>query len=235
MSLGTNLIFIICAYLVGALPHLQALAKICGIKLEGDFHTALAQKAGLGIAVIGIIGEFIKGAIPIIVGRWLDFDINIIAIAGVAAVCGQMWPVFGRFDGEKGNTIAISMSACLAYPPMIIAIIPIALAAGIRTLNRISTKTQKMTSVFGGPFSYSLPIGMFIGFLILPLASWYLNQPPGVTLSFAALFILIIIIRRLTAGLARDLSESSDYKRILLGRLFLDRGISTYRSKTVLD
>jgi len=86
-----------------ALPHLQALAKICGIKLEGDFSHSLSPKAGLGIAVIGIIGEFIKGAIPIIVGRWLDFDINIIANCRVAAVCGQMWPVFGRLMEKKGT------------------------------------------------------------------------------------------------------------------------------------
>jgi acyl phosphate:glycerol-3-phosphate acyltransferase len=229
MSWWINTTYIICAYLVGALPHLQVLAKLKGVKLEGDYHACLMQKAGVPIAVLGVIGEFIKGAAPVIMGKLLGFDINFVAIAGVAAVCGQMWPFYHGFDGEKGNTIGISMSVCLAYQPALIALIPIALSAAIRSLNLISTKTNKMTSVFGGAARNSLPIGMFIGFLLLPLASWSLNQPSGVTLSFAVLFILIIV-RRLTAGLTRDLQESSDYKRILKGRLFLDRGISKYRS-----
>jgi glycerol-3-phosphate acyltransferase PlsY len=229
MSWWLNIVFIICAYLIGALPHLEALAKLCRIKLEGDHHACLAQKAGLGIGVLGVIGDFIKGAVPVIAGKLLDFDINIIAIAGVIAVCGQMWPIFRGFDGEKGNSIALSMSASLAYQPFLIALIPIAASAVIRTLHRLSSKTNKNTSVFGGSFSISLPIGMFIGFLVLPLASWYLNQPLGVTLSSAALFILILI-RRLTAGLTQDLHASSDYMRILIDRLFLDRGISKYRS-----
>jgi glycerol-3-phosphate acyltransferase PlsY len=223
-----NILFIICAYLVGTLPHLQGLARLRRVKLDGDYHASLMQKTGLPIAIIGVIGEFIKGALPIFVGRLLDFDVIVIAIAGVAAVCGQMWPFFRGFDGEKGNTISISMAASLAIEPFLIAVIPIAIAAGLRGLNLLSAKSHKLASVFGGQIRNSLPIGILVGFLVLPFASWYLNQPPGVTLSFAALFMLLIL-RRLTAGLTSDLKLSSDLKRILKGRLLLDRGISKFR------
>jgi glycerol-3-phosphate acyltransferase PlsY len=63
----------------------------------------------------------------------------------------------------------------------------------------------------------------------LPVASWLLGEPQEITLAFSALFVLIVV-RRLTAGITRDLQESHDIKRILLGRLFLDRGISRYRA-----
>lgn len=228
MNLWANIVFVICAYFTGALPHLQALAKLRGVKLEGDYHSSLTQKAGLPMGILGILGEFVKGALPIFAGRLLDFEINIIAIAGLAAVCGQMWPFFKGFNGEKGNTISLSMSASLAYQPLLIALIPIALGALIRTMNRFAAKSQNNQPVFGGQYSYSLPVGVFIGFLILPFSSWYFDQPSGVTLGFAALFILLMI-RRLTAGLSQDLKISSNLTHILISRLLLDRGISKYR------
>jgi glycerol-3-phosphate acyltransferase PlsY len=205
------------------------LAKLRHIELDGDYHSCLIKKGGLTIGLTGVIGEFIKGAIPIIFGKLLDFDINVIAIAGVAIVCGQMWPVFHGFDGEKGNTIGLAMAASLAYQPLLVALIPITIGAGIRTARRIGKKTNEGSSLIGGNYSYSLPLGMIMGFLVLPLASWYLNQPPGVTLSFAALFFLLLV-RRSTAGLTRDLKQSSDINLILKGRLLFDRGIAKYRS-----
>jgi acyl phosphate:glycerol-3-phosphate acyltransferase len=229
MNIWANIIFVICAYFTGALPHLQALAKLSKIQLEGDYHSSLTQKAGLPMGILGILGEFVKGALPVFAGKFLDFEINIIAIAGLAAVCGQMWPFFNGFNGEKGNTISLAMSASLAFQPLLIALIPIALGALIRTLNRLTAKSQKTGSIFAGPYSYSLPVGVFIGFLILPFAAWYFNQPPGVTLSFAALFLLLMI-RRLTAGLSKDLTISSNLTHILISRLILDRGISKYIS-----
>jgi acyl phosphate:glycerol-3-phosphate acyltransferase len=227
-SLWTGIIFILCAYLVGTIPQLQVIARLNHVKLEGDYHSCLWHKAGKIVGLSGVVGEFIKGVIPVIAGRLLEFDINFIAVAGVAAVCGQMWPVFQGFNGEKGNSIGLSMSASLAYQPFLIALIPIVIGAGIRTVKRLLTRSNNQTSIIGGNYSKSLPLGMLVGFLVLPLASWYLNQPPGVTLSFAALFILILI-RRSTAGLMQDLKKSSDLYLILKGRLLYDRGISKYR------
>lgn len=227
--ISINLLYVLLAYFVGAIPLLNALAKIKHVRLEGDYHSCLIQKGGIVIGLIGILGEFVKGVIPIFAGRLLGFDVNVIAIAGVATVCGQMWPVFQGFDGEKGNSTALSMSAALAYQPLLIALVPIATGAGIRTIKRLLKKPKTLDTLVGGDYSYSLPLGMLIGFLILPLASWYLNEPPGVTLGFAALFVLLMM-RRATAGLTRDLEESSDITLVLKGRLLFDRGVSKYRS-----
>jgi acyl phosphate:glycerol-3-phosphate acyltransferase len=224
MNIWADILFVICAYLIGTLPHLQVLARLRRIKLEGDYHSSLTQKAGLVMGIIGILGEFIKGALPIFAGRLLDFETDVIAIAGLAAVCGQMWPVFQAFNGEKGNTISLSMSASLAYQPLLIALVPIALGALFRTINRLTAKSPKTGSVFGGSYSYSLPVGIFIGFLVLPFACWCLNQPVSITFCFIALFILLMI-RRLTAGLSQDMKKSSNLRLILINRLLLDRSV----------
>jgi glycerol-3-phosphate acyltransferase PlsY len=227
--ISLNLFYILLAYFVGTIPLLKALAKLKHVRLEGDYHACLIQKGGIGLGLTGILGELVKGVIPIFAGRLLGFDINVIAVAGVSTVCGQMWPVFQGFDGEKGNSIGLSMSAALAYQPLLIALIPIATGAGVRTVKRLLKRSKTLKNLVGGNYSYSLPLGMLIGFLVLPLASWYLDEPPGITLGFAALFVLLMV-RRATAGLTHDLKENSNIILILKGRLLFDRGVSKYRS-----
>ncbi len=212
------------AYLLGSLPHLSALGKLRGIDLEGDSHISLWQKGGRLVGVIGILGEFAKGVIPVLIGRILGFDIFIVVLAGLAAVSGQMWSVFSRFDGERGNSIGLAMAGTLAAKPLFIALVPIVIAVAIRTVPRMRDSSQSMNErlKFGGPPSRSLPVGMAIGFLVLPIISWGLGEPPVITLGYLVLFLLIMV-RRLTVGLRGDLKVNTGVRGILINRLFYDR------------
>ncbi len=225
-----DIALILGAYLLGSAPHLPALAGLRHVSLDGDYHSSLWHKAGIPTGLIGILGEFAKGIIPVITGRLFDFDLAITAVAGLAAVCGQMWPVFARFDGEKGNTIGLAMATALATTAMIIAIIPVAVAVAIRTLPRILNRgnSHKRRSIFGGPPSLGMPLGMISAFLVLPLASWYLGKPLEVILGCLGLLI-IILLRRLTAGVRRDFKTGAHMKNILKNRLLYDRAVSVIR------
>ena len=212
------------AYLLGSAPHLSALGRLRGVKLEGDLHQSLWQKGGRVVGGIGIVVDLAKGVIPILAGRSLGFNLWAVVIAGLAAVVGQMWPVFSRFDGEKGNSIGLAMSGALVPMALFIALIPVVIGAGVRTIPRLlsSRKSVAERLKFGGPPSLSLPIGMAVGFLVLPLASWWLKEPFVVTLGFSVLFVLIML-RRLTAGLKRDLRADSSVGDVLVNRLLYDR------------
>jgi glycerol-3-phosphate acyltransferase PlsY len=225
-----DLALILGAYLLGSVPHLSLLAKLRHIDLYGDFHQSLWNKAGKVIGVIGILGEFAKGVIPVLVGKSLDFSLTIIAIAGLAAVFGQMWPLFSRFDGEKGNSIALAMVLALAPWPALVAIVPVILSIIIRTLTRLMAKSKSASerSIIGGAYSRTLPLGMFTCFLLLPLAAWYFEEPQEIIWCFAALFVLIMV-RRLTAGIRSDLKASQDIRGILIKRLFYDRSTAMWR------
>ena len=104
--MAADIALIVGAYLLGSVPQLSLLARLRRVNLDGDFHQSLWDRGGQAIAVLGVIGEFAKGIIPVLVGKGLDFDILVVALAGLAAVCGQMWPVFSRFDGDA--TAAVS-------------------------------------------------------------------------------------------------------------------------------
>ena len=233
-----DIALIIGAYLLGSLPYMILLGRARGIELsrEEDLHMALWSKAGRLWGLSGIVVDALKGVIPVIVGFSFHLHLAAIAASGVAAVAGQMWPVFRKFDGEKGNTTGIGFVIAftsyltatlspLAYVVFIIFAIPILIGGGIKTIPKFMAPGQTLSErlMLGGPISNSMPLGMLAGFAIAPIASACLRQPVEITWAFLAVFV-IIMIRRLTAGLGKDLKTATTSKKaILLNRFLYDR------------
>jgi acyl phosphate:glycerol-3-phosphate acyltransferase len=233
-----DIALIIGAYLLGSLPYMILLGRARGIELshEEDLHMALWNKAGRLYGLSGIVVDALKGVIPIIVGFSFHLDLAAIAASGVAAVAGQMWPVFRKFGGEKGNTTGIGFIIALtsyltatisplAYIVFVIFAILVLIGAGIRTFPRFIAPGQTLNErlMLGGPISNSMPLGMLTAFAIAPLASALLRQPQEMTWAFLAVFV-VIIIRRLTAGLRKDLKTTTiSAGTILLNRFLYDR------------
>jgi glycerol-3-phosphate acyltransferase PlsY len=223
-------VLILGAYLLGSVPHLSFLARLRNVPLDGDFHQNLWNRAGKLCGIIGILGEFAKGVIPVLVGNGLGFPVITVALAGLAAVVGQMWPVFSKFDGEKRNSIALAMVIALAPEPAMVALVPVIIAVIIRVLTRLTSRSASPDerAVIGGAYSRTLPVGMAICFLVLPLAGLYFNEPAEIVLCFTVLFLLIMV-RRLTAGIKRDLATGKGFASIFYNRLLLDRAAVGWR------
>jgi glycerol-3-phosphate acyltransferase PlsY len=232
-----DIALLIGAYLIGSFPYMLLLGRAKGIDLtqEYDSHQALWSKVGRLAGLSGVIVDILKGVIAVLIGFFLEFRLAMVAAAGVAALIGQMWPVFQKFDGEKGNTtsggVILGMTmwltghgSPLAYWVFIITIIPALIGFLVRTIPRFVARGQTMNDRFmlGGPASNSLPLGMLLAFAAAPLASWLLNQPLEMTLGFVALFVLIVL-RRLTADLRADLKPDASMRSILINRFLYDR------------
>jgi len=219
-----DIFFIIASYLIGALPHLYFLGRLRGLHLEGDLHMELWSRGGRLLGTIGFLGDLAKGIMVVLIGRSLDLGTAVIAVGGLAVVSGQMWPVFSKFNGEKGNSVAVAMAATLTPQPFWIAFIPMAIGYLIRTIPRMLKSGQSVNEKLklGGPPSLSLPLGMFIGFLVLPVISLWLDEPSVVTVCYFVLFVLIVI-RRATADLSDDLGKGKDLKRVIINRILYDR------------
>jgi glycerol-3-phosphate acyltransferase PlsY len=222
------------AYLLGSFPYILLLSHARGfdLSLEEDFHISTWRKVGWLEGLSGIVVDVLKGIIPVLIGFLLDFSLPVIAVAGVAALIGQMWPVFQKFNGEKGNTTGAGMELTLASfigGGALIAfgycVLCFAIGFFVRTIPRFMAKNQTMSEKLklGGPVSNSLPLGMLVGFAVTPLASWLLNQPVELVTASAVAFILIVI-RRLTANLGKDLkAPRTSVSSILLNRFLFDR------------
>jgi len=221
-----ELVLILGSYLLGSLPFMYIMGRLKGVDLREheDMHIALWRNVGRIQGLLGVFLDFAKGAIVVVAARSAGFEPGWVGFAGVAAVAGQMWPVFMKFDGEKGNSIGLAMSATLATKASLIAMVVMATGLLIRTIPRLRQPNQSASErlKFGGPPSNSLPVGMAVGFAVLPLAAWVMGQPWEVIVAFVGLFVLIMV-RRATAGISEDLRQPSGKRSMLLNRLLYDR------------
>lgn len=225
-----KVVLILGAYLLGSIPQLYLLGRLRGFDLrnEYDLHISLWRKVGPVVGLMGVAGDFAKGIIPIVVANALGFEPLVAALGGLAAVVGQMWPVFFKFDGEKGNSTGLAMAGTLVPRSLLIILVPMLIGVVIRTVPRWLARGQDLSQRlrFGGAPSLSLPLAMAIGFALFPLSTWcfggWFGKPLVITLAGVALFALIMI-RRLTAGLREDLKTATDKKNILINRFLFDR------------
>jgi len=215
------------SYILGSIPFIYIIGRLKGIDLRDyeDMHMALWQKFGRSLAFAATCTDFLKGVAAVLIARdAFGLAPGWVAFAGVSAVAGQMWPVFMKFDGEKGNSIGLAMSGTLATKTMCFGLIPIVIGFSVRTLPRFFARNQTVDDrlKFGGPPSRSLPLGMLGGFVVMPLAAWGLGQPHEVVIAFVGL-VLLIAFRRVTAGVREDLRRPSGKASILLNRFLFDR------------
>jgi glycerol-3-phosphate acyltransferase PlsY len=219
-------LLVVAAYLFGAIPELNLLARLYGIKVQRgeDIHWALLQKVGRTPVVIGLLADAAKGAITVLVAKSLGFETLWVAVAGLAAVAGQMWPVFRRFDGERGCSISLGVMLVLAPKPFLIFWIPLLIGAAIKATPRLSVRKQSLSQALKlGRFpTGSFPLGMIIGFATMPISAWLLGEPVEITMACLAL-VTLLILRRLTGGLKRDLKTATNVNSILINRLLYDR------------
>jgi acyl phosphate:glycerol-3-phosphate acyltransferase len=222
-----NTLWIIGAYLYGAVPVVYLIGRLRGVDLsqEEDMHISLWRKVGRVEGFFGILWDVIKGGIAVVVvDRAIGLEDGVVAGVGVAVILGEMWPVFLKFRGEKANTTGMGMAAALVYRAIPFLLAPIVLGALIRTIPRFFHRGQTMDEriELGGPPSLSLPLGMFFGFALFPVGCWYWDASWERIAAGIALFLLIIA-KRLTFGLTEDIKKEGLKASILVNRLLFDR------------
>lgn len=103
------------AYLLGSFSTGILVASKLGhdIRSEGSKNTGASNALrvlGLKGGAIVFLGDFLKAAIAVLIGRFL-LDLHGAMIAGLCVVLGHNWPVFFGFKGGKG--IACSAAVVL--------------------------------------------------------------------------------------------------------------------------
>lgn len=167
---------IVLAYLIGAIPSAVIIGKLFfgvdvreqGSKNMGSTNTfrVLGWKAGLAVQIMDIA----KGIGAVVLARVvfngnLPFpnmtpfeDVTIVCvIAGVAAVIGHVWTVFGKFKGGKGINTALGM--LIAITP-----IEVAIAVGVFVLVLVFSGYVSLGSMIAAA---SLPTTMLVRHNIL--------------------------------------------------------------------
>ena len=131
-----KLAFLVLAYLYGSLPITEEMAKRKGVDLRksgtGKVGSGnLWQTAGATYGIIGGLTDLGKGAVPPLVARALGFSNSVASAAAAAGVAGQMWPVFRRFDGGRGNSSTLGLALALSPRSLLLSAIPLLSGASL--------------------------------------------------------------------------------------------------------
>lgn len=106
---------LITGYLMGSVCSAVVVSQLFALpdpRTEGSKNpgaTNILRLAGKKYAAIVLLGDMLKGLIPVLIAWFLDAGIMIEAFAGLAAVIGHMYPVFFGFKGGKGVATAIGV------------------------------------------------------------------------------------------------------------------------------
>ena len=110
-------------YLLGSVSSAVLVSKLMGLpdpRQSGSGNPGATNVLRLGnksAAALTLLGDVLKGVLPVLIAKYLDADTTGIALAGLGAFLGHLFPVFLGFAGGKG--VATSLGIFLALNPLI--------------------------------------------------------------------------------------------------------------------
>ncbi len=111
-------ILIFCAYLIGSVSTAIIVCKVLKLpdpRTQGSNNpgaTNVLRIGGKKAAAITLIGDGLKGVVPVLIAHYLEFGLVDVALVALFSFLGHVYPVFFGFKGGKG--VATFLGALLA-------------------------------------------------------------------------------------------------------------------------
>ena len=167
----------ITAYLLGSIATAVVVSRLLGLPDprtigSGNPGATNVLRTGNKLAALAtLIGDLLKGLIPVVVARALDVSDLIIAITALAAFIGHIFPVFFQFKGGKG--VATALGVLLGLSPWL----------GLGTL------AVWLAMAFGLRYS---SLAALTAALAAPLIAWLLNLDGTILIAIGSMSALLI-------------------------------------------
>lgn len=130
--------------------------RVAGSKNPGA--TNLLRIGGKKAGVLALLGDMLKGILPVLLAKWLDQPAAIMGAAGLAAFLGHLYPVFFGFRGGKGVATTLGVTLGLYWPAGLAALVT---WLSVAVLFRISSLAALVTA------------------LLIPVYFWWLRPEPA--------------------------------------------------------
>jgi glycerol-3-phosphate acyltransferase PlsY len=167
-TLLADLMLIVAAYLCGSIPMGVLVARLTGgidPRTVGSGRTGgtnALRALGRRRAAVVVVGDVLKGAVPVLVARYTVGGAFIESLCAVAAVAGAIWSVFVGFRSGRGvgtgvgTMLVIQPLAVLIALPVFVAVIVITRYVSLGSLlgsAAIAIALFVMWAVANGPIS----------------------------------------------------------------------------------
>ena len=120
-----SIVFIVVAYLLGSISTAIIVCKLMGLPnpREGGSGNPgatnvlrIGGEKGKKAAAITLVGDMLKGLLPVLIAHWLELSTLMIVLVGFAAFIGHLYPVFFQFKGGKGVATMLGVMFGLSLP-----------------------------------------------------------------------------------------------------------------------
>ncbi|MCZ2103511.1 MAG: glycerol-3-phosphate 1-O-acyltransferase PlsY [Burkholderiales bacterium] len=119
MSIVYSVLAVIAAYLLGSLSFAVIVSRVMGLSDPRTYGsknpgaTNVLRSGSKAAAVVTLLLDAVKGWLPVVLVRWFGEPWGLgeftLALVGLAAFLGHLWPVFFRFEGGKGVATALGV------------------------------------------------------------------------------------------------------------------------------
>ena len=112
-------LFVPVAYLIGSISSAIIICRLMGLpdpREQGSGNpgaTNVMRFGGKKAAAITLLGDMLKGLIPVYIANALAVPVEVLALTGLAAFMGHLYPAFFGFKGGKG--VATSVGVLLGF------------------------------------------------------------------------------------------------------------------------
>jgi glycerol-3-phosphate acyltransferase PlsY len=173
MTSVEGILLVVGGYLVGSIPTGVILARLFSatdIRREGSGNigaTNVYRVLGAKLGVITLVGDVLKGVVPVILTRFFMGDDVWIASVALSTFLGHLYPLFLRFRGGKG--VATALGIFMVITPLVTAgavIVFIVVVMRWKYVSLGSLAASASMPLFLGAGGYSLVYGglsMMIG------------------------------------------------------------------------
>lgn len=141
----TSLLLIAAAYLLGSVSSAIIVCRLMGLpdpRTQGSNNpgaTNVLRLGGKKPAAITLVGDSLKGLLPMLIGHLVGAGPAVLAEIGLAAFIGHLYPVFFGFRGGKGVATALGVQFGLYWP----------IGLGVAAIWLFVAKVLKISSLSG--------------------------------------------------------------------------------------
>lgn len=196
----TDYLLIIAAYLIGSVSSAIIVCRLMGLpdpRTLGSNNpgaTNVLRIGGKKAAAVTLLGDMLKGMIPVLTANLMGVAPLILAAVAMAAFLGHLYPLFFRFQGGKGVATALGCQLGLGWQ----------IGGAIALIWLFMAKVVKVSS-----------LSALVSMALAPVVVWLFRPEPELVVMQVIMSIILFWrhrpnIRKLLAGSEDTINNNPD-------------------------